>query len=135
MLCFGQRGVIAFGFVDDLEIEFELLCAEDRAFPVADFGFTSEHVRDRRKLLTDADEQLIESTHVQRVAKNDAPPFQYVYIIAEIINIVADERFLSEDGLPDIEKMQLITYDPIHKGYIELGKRIGNAFCDGKRLK
>ena len=57
------------------------------------------------------------------------------YIIAEIINIVADERFLSEDGLPDIEKMQLITYDPIHTGYIELGKRIGNAFCDGKRLK
>lgn len=57
------------------------------------------------------------------------------YIIAEIINIVADERFLSEDGLPDIEKMQLITYDPIHKGYIELGKRIGNAFCDGNRLK
>lgn len=57
------------------------------------------------------------------------------YIIAEIINVIADEKFLSEDGLPDIEKMDLIAYDPIHKGYIKLGKRIGNAFCDGKRLK
>ena len=57
------------------------------------------------------------------------------YIIAEIINVIADEKFLSEDGLPDIEKMNLIVYDPIHKGYIKLNKRIGNAFCDGKRLK
>ena len=33
------------------------------------------------------------------------------------------------------EKMQLITYEPIHHGYVELGKRVGNAFADGKTLK
>lgn len=31
--------------------------------------------------------------------------------------------------------MGLITYDPIHHGYVELGKRVGNAFSDGKKLK
>ena len=46
-----------------------------------------------------------------------------------------DENYLAEDGKPDVEKMQLITYDPIHYGYIELGKTIGKAFSDGKALK
>jgi hypothetical protein len=31
--------------------------------------------------------------------------------------------------------MHLITFDPIHNGYVELGRRVGNAFCDGKNLK
>ena len=57
------------------------------------------------------------------------------YIVAEIVNIVCDEKFLAEDGKPDVEKMHLITFDPIHNGYIELGGRVGNAFSDGKKLK
>ena len=57
------------------------------------------------------------------------------YIVAEIVNILVDERFLAEDGKPDVEKMQLITYDPVHHGYIALGQRVGNAFADGKQLK
>jgi len=31
--------------------------------------------------------------------------------------------------------MNLITFDPIHMGYIQLGERVGNAFADGKKLK
>ncbi len=57
------------------------------------------------------------------------------YIIAEIVNIVVDEEYLAEDGKPDVEKMQLITYDPVHHGYIALGQRVGNAFADGKKLE
>lgn len=57
------------------------------------------------------------------------------YIIAEIVNIICDEKYLAEDGKPDVEKMQLITFDPIHNGYIALGNRVGNAFSDGKALK
>lgn len=56
------------------------------------------------------------------------------YIVAEIINILVDEKYLGEDGLPDLEKLKLITYDPIHHGYVTLGKRVGNAFADGKKL-
>ena len=57
------------------------------------------------------------------------------YIVAEIVNILVNEEYLSEDGKPNVEKMQLITYDPVHHGYISLGERIGNAFSDGKQLK
>lgn len=57
------------------------------------------------------------------------------YLIAEIVNIVCDEKYLAEDGKPDVEKMGLISFDPIHNGYIELGQRVGNAFHDGLALK
>ena len=57
------------------------------------------------------------------------------YIIAEIVNILCKEEFLAEDGKPAVEKMDLITFDPIHNGYIKLGERVGNAFHDGLKLK
>ena len=57
------------------------------------------------------------------------------YIVAEIVNILVNEEYLSEDGKPNVEKMQLITYDPVHHGYIALGDCVGNAFFDGKQLK
>ncbi len=57
------------------------------------------------------------------------------YIVAEIVNILVDEKYLAEDGNPDIEKMELIVYDPLHHGYIQLGNKVGNAFSDGKMLK
>ena len=34
-----------------------------------------------------------------------------------------------------MEKMELIVFDPIHHGYIQLGEKVGNAFSDGKALK
>lgn len=57
------------------------------------------------------------------------------YIIAEIVNIVCNESYLASDGKPDVEKMRLITFDPVHNGYIALGSRVGNAFHDGQALK
>ena len=57
------------------------------------------------------------------------------YIIAEIVNILVDEKCLAEDGKPDVENMGLITFDPCHFGYIALGERVGNAFSDGKNIR
>lgn len=57
------------------------------------------------------------------------------YIIAEVVNVLCDERYLADDGKPCVEKMQLISFDPIHNGYVEVGQRVGNAFADGKALK
>lgn len=57
------------------------------------------------------------------------------YLIAEIVNIICKEEYLAEDGKPDVEKMRLITFDPVHDGYIALGSRVGNAFHDGLQLK
>ncbi len=57
------------------------------------------------------------------------------YIIAEVVNVLCDEKYLADDGKPCVEKMQLISFDPIHNGYVEVGQRVGNAFADGKALK
>ncbi len=57
------------------------------------------------------------------------------YLVADIVNILCDERCLTEDGKPDVEKMRLITYNPVQHTYIQLGKTVGNAFSDGKQLK
>ena len=56
------------------------------------------------------------------------------FLVAEIVNILCDEKYLAEDGKPDVEKMNLITFDPVHHNYIKLDKAIGKAFTDGKQL-
>ena len=55
-------------------------------------------------------------------------------LVAEIVNIICDEKFLNADGQPDVERMNLITYNPVQHSYIALGKTIGKAFADGKKL-
>lgn len=55
-------------------------------------------------------------------------------LIGEVVNILCDESCLAADGQPDIEKMDIISYDPVHYGYVTLGSRIGNAFADGKQI-
>lgn len=57
------------------------------------------------------------------------------YMIADIVNIACDEKYLDAEGDPDVESMHLITFDPISNGYIELGQRIGDAFHAGLALK
>lgn len=55
-------------------------------------------------------------------------------IIGQIVNVSADERILGEDGLIDTDKLQAITFDPIHNAYLKLGEKVGNAFSDGAAL-
>lgn len=57
------------------------------------------------------------------------------YIVAEVVNILVDEKYLTEDGQPDVQKMGLITYEPVTHSYVALGDIVGKAFMDGKRLK
>ena len=57
------------------------------------------------------------------------------YLIGEIVNILCDERYLGEDGNPDVASMGLITYDPVHHTYIRLGTTVGKAFSDGRQLQ
>ncbi len=56
-------------------------------------------------------------------------------IVAEIVNILVDENYLGEDGKPQVEKMNLITYEPVSHSYVALGEKVGNAFSEGKKLK
>ena len=57
------------------------------------------------------------------------------YLVAEVVNILCKEEYLAADGKPDMTKMNLITFDPIHNTYVQMGKTVGNAFADGKKLK
>ena len=55
--------------------------------------------------------------------------------LAKIVNIVADESVLSDEGKITLSKFFPITYDPSEHGYYALGERVGNAFKDGAKLK
>ena len=57
------------------------------------------------------------------------------FMTGRIVNISVDESVLGEDGKVDVTKLKPITYDPIHHDYLEIGKKVGSAFSDGKKLK
>ena len=56
-------------------------------------------------------------------------------LIGDIVNICADERVLDGQGRIDPDKLQPITFDPVHNVYRQLGKAVGHAFLDGAALK
>lgn len=56
-------------------------------------------------------------------------------LVGEIVNVSADDAVLDADGKIDPDKLQPITFDPIHNAYRKLGEKVGNAFQDGRRLK
>ncbi len=58
-----------------------------------------------------------------------------VGVIGEIINTSIDEKYLNNEEKVDIEKLHAICYDPFNHGYYEIGKKVGQAFSDGKKLK
>ena len=56
-------------------------------------------------------------------------------LIGEIVNISADESILDENGRIDVSKLHPVTFDPVNNAYLELGRKVGNAFRDGLQLK
>lgn len=56
------------------------------------------------------------------------------YLVAEVVNVLCDEKYLDGNGNPDVEKMKLITYDSVNHNYIQLGRVIGKAFACGKEI-
>lgn len=56
-------------------------------------------------------------------------------LVGEIVNVSADESVLDGEGKIDPDKLQPITFDPIHHAYRKLGEKVGNAFRDGEALR
>ena len=56
-------------------------------------------------------------------------------LVGEIVNVSADESVLDRDGRIDPDKLEPITFDPIHNAYRKLGAKVGDAFHDGAALK
>ncbi len=55
-------------------------------------------------------------------------------VIGEIVNVVADETILDENGNVVVEKLNAIMYDPFNHGYYSVGQKVGQAFSDGKKI-
>ena len=56
-------------------------------------------------------------------------------LTGEIINVCADESVLNADGKIDPDKLCPIIFDPMNLTYLAVGKKVGNAFKDGLKLK
>jgi len=54
-------------------------------------------------------------------------------VIGKVVNVSADESVMTGDNV-DISLVNAIAFDPYTHGYYEVGKRVGNAFNDGKKL-
>ena len=56
-------------------------------------------------------------------------------LVGEIVNVCADEAYLTPEGKVDVDKVAPITYDSFNKTYVRLGAVVGRAFYDGAALK
>ncbi len=55
--------------------------------------------------------------------------------VGEVVNVNVDESILNDEGKIELTKFSPICYDTGTHGYYTLGKRVGNAFSDGKKIK
>ncbi|MDE6276966.1 MAG: flavin reductase [Muribaculaceae bacterium] len=93
-------------------------------------GWNSERGRETNAPVFDCFPMTLEC-RMKRILDESATGF---YLIADIVNIVVDENYLTADGKPDVEKMELISFDPVGNAYLALGKKVGDAFAAGKGL-
>lgn len=56
-------------------------------------------------------------------------------VTGTIVNVAIDESVLDKNGNVDFSKFKPITYDPVGNNYVGLGRVVGKAFSDGKKLK
>ncbi len=58
----------------------------------------------------------------------------HTHFIGEIVNVKADEEILTEEGLPDIKRINPIVYTPVARKYYRVGSYLGEAHAVGKQL-
>ncbi|MBQ7152823.1 MAG: flavin reductase [Clostridia bacterium] len=57
------------------------------------------------------------------------------YLIGNVVNVAVEESVLGENGLPDLDKFSPVIYDCATYDYRVLGKKVGLAYSDGKKIK
>lgn len=58
----------------------------------------------------------------------------HTQFIGEVLDIKAEESVLSENGLPDIQKIHPILFVPENRMYYGVGQYLGKAFSSGKEI-
>jgi flavin reductase (DIM6/NTAB) family NADH-FMN oxidoreductase RutF len=59
----------------------------------------------------------------------------HTLFVGEIADIKADQAVLGADGLPDLEKVKPLVYDPSHSRYFAVGRFLGHAFSLGESIQ
>ena len=54
--------------------------------------------------------------------------------LVEVVNVLAEEKYLNENGTLKLDEMGIISYDPYGHGYYVVGNKVGQAFSEGKKL-
>ena len=55
-------------------------------------------------------------------------------VLAEIVNVSVDEKYLDGAGQPDISKMDIISFNSIKQTYNVIGEEVGDAYIIGQSL-
>ena len=55
-------------------------------------------------------------------------------VIGEIVNVVADEKVLDENGSVDPTKLHAIVFDQFKNGYYKVGDKVGQAWDSGMKF-
>jgi len=56
-------------------------------------------------------------------------------VVGEIVNVMANEEVLDENGNVVTGKLEALAFDPFDHGYYVVTEKVGNAFSDGSKLK
>ena len=55
-------------------------------------------------------------------------------VLADIIRLSIEDKYLDANGNIDLAKMRIISYDTFNHGYYVVGEKVGQAFSDGKKF-
>lgn len=55
-------------------------------------------------------------------------------VVGKIINVLADEKVLTEKGVIDAGKLNALVFDQFQGAYYKIGEKVGHAWKDGKKL-
>jgi flavin reductase (DIM6/NTAB) family NADH-FMN oxidoreductase RutF len=58
----------------------------------------------------------------------------HIQFIGEIMDVKAEESVLGDDGLPRVEKVRPIVFEPLNHTYHGIGACLGEAFAIGKEI-
>jgi flavin reductase (DIM6/NTAB) family NADH-FMN oxidoreductase RutF len=58
----------------------------------------------------------------------------HTQFIGEVLDVVAEESVLAEDGTIDVELVQPFMFAPDNRAYYGLGARLGDAFSIGRKV-
>ena len=55
-------------------------------------------------------------------------------VLGEIVNVIADEKVLDENGKVDPTKLNAFVFDQYQNGYYKIGEKVGKAWDNGEKF-